>query len=73
APVSGQLIWELSVDEPSMPKPIGTRIEEGDIVCFISAYYGQEEVKSLFSGKLCAVAAEQGATVRKGDVIALIE
>ena len=73
APVSGQLIWELSVDEPSMAKPIGTKIEEGDIVCFISAYYGQEEVKSLFSGKLCAVAAEQGATVRKGDVIALIE
>ena len=73
APVSGQLIWELSVDEPSMAKPIGTNIEEGDIVCFISAYYGQEEVKSLFSGKLCAVAAEQGATVRKGDVIALIE
>ena len=73
APVSGQLIWELSVDEPSMAKPLGTKIEEGDIVCFISAYYGQEEVKSLFSGKLCAVAAEQGATVRKGDIIALIE
>ena len=73
APVSGQLIWELSVDEPSMAKPLGTKIEEGDIVCFISAYYGQEEVKSLFSGKLCAVAAEQGAIVRKGDIIALIE
>ncbi|MBQ4441950.1 MAG: oxaloacetate decarboxylase [Bacteroidales bacterium] len=72
APVSGQVIWELSVDEKSMAKPIGTSLKEGDIVCFIAAYYGQEEVRSLFNGKLIEIIAQQGDKVKKGDVIAFV-
>ncbi|MCL2301718.1 MAG: oxaloacetate decarboxylase [Lentimicrobiaceae bacterium] len=73
APVSGVVIWELQVGEQSMAKPLGTSYKEGDIVCWISAYYGHEEVKTLYAGKLCAVVHQQGDSVKKGDIIAFVE
>lgn len=72
APVSGIVLWELTVGEKSMPKPLGTRFNENDTVCFITAYYGQEEVKSLYNGQLCEVIAGHGQKVNKGDVIAFV-
>lgn len=72
APVAGLLIWELTVNEPSMPKPIGTRFFENETVCFITTYYGNEEVKSLYSGQLCEVIVNHGEKVNKGDVIAFV-
>lgn len=73
ATVSGTVIWELAIDEPSTSKPIGTKYEEGEVVCFISAYFGNEEIKALYPGKLCGVIAQQGDKVTKGDIIAFIE
>jgi pyruvate carboxylase subunit B len=73
APVSGTVIWELEVGEQSMAKPIGALHKEGDIVCWVSAYYGHEEVKALYAGKLCAVVHQQGDKVKKGDIIAFVE
>jgi len=73
APVAGVVYWELAVDEPSMAKPLGTNFKEGDIVCFVSAYYGNEEVHSLYNGKLIEVVAKQGDRVLKGDVIAFVK
>jgi pyruvate carboxylase subunit B len=73
ASVSGTVIWELEVGESSMAKPIGTSFKEGDIICWVSAYYGHEEVKALHAGKLCAVVHQQGEKVKKGDIIAFIE
>ena len=73
APVSGLVIWELSVGEQSMPKPIGTSYKEGDIVCWITAFFGHEEVKSFYAGKLCTVVTKQGDKVKKGDIVAFIE
>jgi pyruvate carboxylase subunit B len=72
ATVSGTVFWELAVDEPSLPKPLGTPYKEGDLVCFVAAYFGNEEIKSLYSGKLYSVIAPQGARVTKGDIIAFI-
>lgn len=72
APVAGLLIWELTVNEPSMPKPLGTRFFENETVCFITTYYGNEEVKSLYSGQLCEVIVNHGEKVNKGDVIAFV-
>ncbi|MDX9892496.1 MAG: oxaloacetate decarboxylase [Bacteroidales bacterium] len=72
APVGGILIWELNVNEKSMAKPLGTRYNENDTVCFITAYYGQEEVKSFYNGQLCEVIVQHGEKVNKGDIIAFI-
>lgn len=73
ATVNGLVIWELAVNEPSLPKPIGTRMNEGDIVCFIHAFFGNEEIKTLFSGKICDIIVQQGERVNKGDIIAFID
>ena len=73
ANVSGTLIWELAVDEPSLAPPIGTKYKEGDIVCIITAYYGNEEVRSLYNGQLEHVIIKQGTKVKKGDIIALVK
>lgn len=73
ATVAGTLIWELAVDEPSMAPAIGTNFQEGDTVCFVNAYFGNEEIKALANGKLCAVLAKQGDKIAKGDVIAFIK
>lgn len=72
APVSGNVIWELSVNEPSMAKPVGTSFKEGDPVCWINAFYGLEEVSALTAGKLVEVVAKQADKVQKGDIIAFI-
>lgn len=72
ATVSGTVVWELAVDEPSMNPPVGTIYKEGDTICFVSAYFGNEEVKSLYQGRLEKVIAKQGDKVNKGDVIAFI-
>lgn len=72
APVNGHLIWELNVNEKSYPKPLGTRFAEKDIVCYISAYYGNEEVLSLYNGQLCEVIVNHGEKVNKGDIIAFL-
>ncbi len=73
ATTNGQVIWELSVNEPSMSKPLGTSYKEGEPVCWINAFYGLEEVPALYSGKLMEVVARQGQKVQKGDIIAFIK
>ena len=72
APVSGTVIWELAVEEKSMPKAIGTRVKEGETICFIAAYYGNEEVQSLYDGRILEIIAKQGDKVQKGDLIAFV-
>lgn len=73
APVSGQVIWELSVGESSMAKPLGTEFPGNSILCFIQTYYGQEEVRVPVAGKLVEVVAQQGDKVQKGDLIAFVK
>ncbi len=73
APVSGEVIWEIAVDEPSMAKPLGTPFKKDETVCFVSAYYGMEPVKSFYDGQLLEVLVRQGQKVAKGDVIAFIK
>ncbi len=73
APVSGQVIWELSVGEASMAKSIGTEIPENGILCFIQTYYGQEEVRVPVAGKIVETLAAQGDKVQKGDILAFVK
>lgn len=73
SPVKGQLLWEADFQQNSMPIPIGTKVKEGESVCYVVTYYGTEEVKSNFDGKIVAVLSNQGKTVNKGDVLLLVE
>jgi pyruvate carboxylase subunit B len=68
----GIVLWELPVTGQGMNPPVGTAYKEGDTLCFVEAYYGQDEIKALYSGKLLQVVASQGERVRKGDVIAFL-
>ena len=68
----GTVLWELPVTGQGMNPPVGTSYKEGDVLCFVEAYYGQDEIKALYSGKLLQVVVGQGERVRKGEVIAFL-
>lgn len=73
APYKGQLFWEADFQNNSAPIPIGSTVEEGQPLCYVVTYYGTEEVKSSFSGKVVAILSKQGKTVEKGEVLLLVE
>ncbi len=73
ATISGQVIWQIDVDDVSTAPVIGTEVKEGDVVCFIQTYYGIEEVKALTSGKIVQIETKQGAKVQKNQVLAYID
>ncbi len=72
APVSGQVIWQIDLADESTAPVVGTSVKEGDIIAFIQAYYGIEEVKALKSGKIVQIETKQGAKVQKNQVLAFI-
>lgn len=73
ATVSGQVIWQIDVDDVSSAPVVGTKVNEGDVICFIQTYYGIEEVKALASGKIIQIETKQGAKVQKDQVLAYID
>ncbi|NDV96842.1 oxaloacetate decarboxylase [Dysgonomonas sp. 521] len=70
--VTGQVIWQVDVDDVSTAPVVGTPVKEGDVVCFVQTYYGIEEVKALASGKIIQIETKQGAKVQKNQVLAYI-
>ena len=72
SPSNGNVLWEVPVTGDGMNPPQGTSYKEGDLVCFVEAYYGQDEVRALYDGKLLQVVVGQGEKVKKGDVIAFL-
>lgn len=73
APVKGMLLWEYDVTDKSKAPNIGDEVKEGAILCAVQAYYGLENIKAAFSGKLIAICAKQGKQVEKGEIIAFVE
>ncbi len=73
ATFSGQVIWQVDVDDVSTAPVVGTSVKEGDVVCFVQTYYGIEEVKALTSGKIIQIETKQGAKVQKNQVLAYID
>lgn len=73
ATVSGQIIWQIDLADPSTAPVIGTEVKEGEVICFIQTYYGVEEVKALASGKIVQIETNQGARVQKNQVLAYID
>ncbi|MFA5738978.1 MAG: oxaloacetate decarboxylase, partial [Bacteroidales bacterium] len=72
ATAKGQVIWEYAVAGDSKEPPVGTKVKDGENVCFIQTYYGMEPVNALASGKLVVVAAKQGSLVEKNEIIGFI-
>ncbi|MFR9166658.1 MAG: biotin/lipoyl-containing protein [Dysgonomonas sp.] len=73
ATCSGQVIWQIDLADPSTAPVIGTKVKEGDVICFIQTYYGIEEVKALNSGKIIQIETKQGDKVQKNQVLAYID
>lgn len=70
--VNGQLIWQYDVAQASSNPNIGDKVEAGRPVCFVQTYYGLEEIKANFDGKIVVVTANHGDKVVKGEILAFI-
>ena len=73
APVKGQLIWQVDVDDASTAPVVGTEVKAGQPVSYIQTYYGMEEVIPATDGRIVAICSKQGDTVAKGEIIAFVE
>lgn len=73
ATVKGQVIWQYDLMDASSAPNIGETVQEGKTLCFVQAFYGMEEIKPAFSGKIVAICAKQGDTVAKGEILAFVE
>ena len=72
APVKGQMLWEIDVDDVSKAPSAGKLVEAGKPVGYIQTWYGPEPVVPAVSGRIIIASAKQGAEVEKGLIIALI-
>ncbi len=72
APVKGQMLWEIDVDDVSKAPSAGKLVEAGKPVGYIQTWYGPEAVVPAVSGRIIIASAKQGAEVEKGLIIALI-
>ena len=74
APSNGQVLWEVSVEGPSIAPFIGCKFQHDQVFCYLSTPWGEyEKVMTGITGRVVEICAPQGTTVRKGDVIAYIQ
>ena len=73
ATATGRVLWEVCFDDVSVPPAPGRRVKEGEQVALIEAPYGMVPVVSMKDGRWVDSCVQQGAMVRKGDVLGWIE
>lgn len=73
APVKGQLLWQIDVDNASMAPAVGKAFKKGEAIAYIQTYYGIEAVEAATDCRLLAVCAQQGAKLEKNEVFAVVE
>ena len=73
ATVKGQVIWQYDVADASTAPTIGTEFKAGKPICYVQAYYGNEEIQAPIDGKIVAITAKQGDKVEKGEILGFIE
>ena len=72
APVKGQLLWQVDVDDDSAAPVVGTEVKAGVGMGFVQTYYGMEELVPAIDGRVVAVLGKQGEKVVKGEIVAFI-
>ena len=73
APVKGQLLWQIDVDDKGSAPSVGTEVKASEVLGYVQTWYGLEEIHSAASGRYVAVLGRQGETVAKGEIIAFIQ
>ena len=73
APVKGQLLWQVDVEDDSSAPVVGTAVKAGEPVGYVQTYYGREEIPSARDGRIVAVLGKQGKNVVKGEIVAFVE
>jgi pyruvate carboxylase subunit B len=73
APVKGQMLWQVDVDDASAAPVAGTEVKAGEAMGYVQAYYGMEEIIPAVDGRVVAVCAKQGDMVVKGEIVAFVD
>ena len=73
APVKGQILWQVDVDDASAAPTVGTAVKAGQVIGHVQAWYGMEEIVSAVDGRIVAVTGKQGDNVAKGEIIAFVQ
>src|SRR5262245_37686288 len=67
------LVSPLQGNVFKVPVEKGQEVSEGDLICVIEAMKMENEITAHKSGKITVLAANEGAAVNSGDVLAKIE
>jgi pyruvate carboxylase subunit B len=73
SPAKGKVLWEYDLIDVSTAPNVGTAVVENGPLCFIQTYYGNETVRSPYTGKILRTCAKQGAQVQKGEILAFVD
>ena len=73
APVKGQLLWQVDVQDDSAAPTVGTAVKAGEVIGYAQTYYGMEEIVAAVDGHIVAVLGKQGENVVKGEIVAFIQ
>jgi pyruvate carboxylase subunit B len=77
SPVDGQVFYEFHGDGEGIPclEPfIGQEYEDGDILCYVQATWGEFiPIQAGMGGRLVDISAKKASFVRRGDTLAWIE
>ena len=77
SPVDGQFFYEFQGGDacvPCLEPAIGQKYEEGDILCYVQATWGEFiPIPAGIGGKLVDISAKKASHVRRGDTLAWIE
>ncbi|MDR1003630.1 MAG: oxaloacetate decarboxylase [Prevotellaceae bacterium] len=74
SPDNGQVLWEVSVEGPSVAPYVGCKVQHDQVFCYISTPWGEyDKIYTGFTGRVVEICAPQGTTIQKGDVIAYIQ
>ena len=72
-PASGKILWEVDFEDKSVAPAQGMPIRKGQLLGAVQTYYGLENIVSHTDGKLAFINAPQGKSLKKGDIVAVVE